>query len=145
MSAPDITLEFDLNFTPGRRGSKRATTAKRTETVGPGTVPRITKMMALAVKLDEQVRKGELKDFAEIARVGHITRARVTQFMNFLHLAPDIQLEILKLPRTLRGRDPITERDIRPIAAVFDWRKQRRLWKELCVLRGGASIGETSR
>jgi len=70
-------------------------------------------------------------DYAEIARLGHVTRARVTQIMNLLHLAPDIQEEILFLPRTERGRDPIRERHVRPIAAELDWRKQRKMWGEV--------------
>jgi hypothetical protein len=77
------------------------------------------------------IRDGEVTDYADIARLGHVTRARVTQIMNLLHLAPDIQEAILHLPRTEQGRDPITERDLRPIAAVIDWRKQRRMWDEL--------------
>lgn len=51
--------------------------------------------------------------------------------MNLRHLAPDIQEELLFLPLIERGRDSITERHLRPIAAVPDWRKQRRLWEEL--------------
>lgn len=51
---------------------------------------------------------------AGLARLGHVTRARVTQIMNLLNLAPDIQEEILFLPRTLKGRDPIRERHLRP-------------------------------
>jgi len=46
-------------------------------------------------------------------------------------LAPDIEEEILFLPRTLAGRVPIRERHIRPITTALDWRKQRRLWKQL--------------
>jgi hypothetical protein len=66
----------------------------------------------------------------EIFRVS-FKRARVTQIMNLLNLAPDIQEEILFLPRTERGRDPIRERHIRPLAAILDWRKQRNLWREV--------------
>ena len=51
--------------------------------------------------------------------------------MNLLSLAPDIQEAIPFLPRTLKGRDPIRERHLRPIAAEPDGRKQRRLWKGL--------------
>jgi len=68
---------------------------------------------------------------ANIARLGLITRARTTQIMNLLNLAPDIQEEILFLPRTLQGYDPISERDLRPIAAVMDWGKQRQMWQKL--------------
>lgn len=58
------------------------------------------------------------------------TRARLTQIMNLLNLAPDIQEEALFLPPTERGRDAISERDCRPIAAEWDWRKQRRMWRQ---------------
>ena len=49
--------------------------------------------------------------------------------MNLLQLAPEIQEALLFLPRTVKGRDPIREHHVRPIAATLDWRKQRRLWK----------------
>jgi hypothetical protein len=49
--------------------------------------------------------------------------------MNLLCLAPDLQEEILFLPPCERGHDLVTERDLRPIAAVADWRKQRRMWR----------------
>ena len=87
--------------------------------------------MALAIRFDRLIKHGEITDQAEIARLGHVSRARVTQVMDLLLLAPDIQEEILFLPRTQSGRDPIREIMIRPIAAVLDWRKQRRMWKQL--------------
>ena len=71
----------------------------------------------------------EISDYAAIARLGHVSRARVTQIMNLLQLAPDIQEWLLFLPRTVKGRDPIREHHIRPIAAELEWRKQRRLWQ----------------
>jgi hypothetical protein len=55
----------------------------------------------------------------------------VTQIMNLLHLAPDIQEEILFLPRTRTGRDALILVQLQAIAQVLDWRKQRVLWREL--------------
>ena len=52
----------------------------------------------------------------------------MTQIMNLLLLAPDIQEDILFLPRTKQGRDPIRERHLRPIVTILDWRKQRKMW-----------------
>ena len=57
-----------------------------------------------------------------------MSRARITQIMNLNLLAPDIQEEILFLPRVERGRDPIREHAVRAIAAVPEWGKQRRMW-----------------
>lgn len=97
----------------------------------PGRVPRVAKLMALALRFDRLVRSGEVRDFAEIARLGHVTRARVTQIMNLLNLAPDIQEELLFLPRVDEGCDPLTEQNLRPVTARMDWREQRALWRGL--------------
>lgn len=137
MSGPtpgSVTVEFDVHFATSRRGQKRVLVGKQPSepNVPAGRLPRISRLMALAVRFDQLIRDGEIADYAEIARLGHVTRARVTQIMNLLHLGPDIQEAILDLPRVEHGRDPITERDLRPIAAVIDWRRQRRLWRELC-------------
>jgi hypothetical protein len=43
----------------------------------------------------------------------------------------DIQEALLFLPLTQRGRDPLLLADLQPIAATLDWRKQRRLWRQL--------------
>ena len=64
---------------------------------------------------DRLLDRGAVKSLAEIARLGHVTRARVTQIMNPLLLAPDIQEEILFLPPTTAGRDSITEREARHV------------------------------
>ena len=72
-----------------------------------------------------------MDDYAQIARLGHVTRARLTQITNLRLLAPDIQEEILFLPRVYQGRDPITERDLRPLVAELDWATQRRTWRRL--------------
>lgn len=125
-------VEFQVHFATSRRGKKRAVVGERppSAAVAAGRLPRITRLMALAIRFEQLIRDGEVRDFADIARLGQVTRARVTQIMNLLHLAPDIQEEILSLPRIESGGDPFTERELRPIAAVPDWRKQRVAWAD---------------
>jgi hypothetical protein len=96
-----------------------------------GRVPRVARLMALAIRFDQLIRDGVVADQAELARLGRVTRARLTQIMNLLQLAPDLQEAILFLPATPRGRDAIAERQIRPIAAMSSWSKQRKMW--LCA------------
>ncbi len=91
--------------------------------------------LAPAHRLERLVRTGEVRDYAELARLGHVTRARVSQVMALLLLAPDIQEQILFLPRTERGRDPVILHDLLPITATADWRRQRRQWD---CFRGGS-------
>jgi hypothetical protein len=85
--------------------------------------------MALALRFEQLLCEGHITSYAELARLGHVTQARISQIMGLLHLAPDIQEAILFLPRTERGRDPIILRDLQPIAAVLDWQRQRKLWE----------------
>jgi hypothetical protein len=86
--------------------------------------------MALALRLDELVRSGQIRTYSELAALGQVTRARVCQILNLLYLAPDLQEALLFLPPTLRGRDPIILADLMPLAATLDWRKQRHLWRQ---------------
>ncbi|NIA16123.1 MAG: hypothetical protein GWP08_18840 [Nitrospiraceae bacterium] len=107
----------------------------------PGRVPRVTKLMALAIRFEHLLASGAVRDQTELAELGHVTRARVTQIMNLLHLAPDIQEAILHLPRVTEGRAPIAERHLRAIAAEVDWQKQRRKWMQT---RGRATQREAN-
>jgi hypothetical protein len=87
--------------------------------------------MALALRLDDRLRRGDIASYGEVAELGHVSRARVSQIMNLLNLAPDIQEAILFLPRTVRGRDPLILRTLQPLASTIDWRRQRMLWEQL--------------
>ena len=89
-----------------------------------------------ALRFDEYLRTGQVANHTALAELGHVSRARISQIMNLLHLAPDIQEAILLLPRTLGGRDPIHLRQLQPIAAILDWQKQRLRWRSL-----GAVVG----
>lgn len=129
----DLTIESSFQFIRSQRGRKRLETPTELPTadITAGRVPRIARLMALAIHFDRLLREGKIRDFADLARLGHITRARATQIMNLLMLAPDIQEQILFLPPIESGRDPIKEWQVRPIAAMSDWRKQRQMWREL--------------
>jgi hypothetical protein len=98
-----------------------------------GRVPKVARLMALAIRFDGMLARGHVKDYAELARLGHVTRARLTQVMNLLNLAPDIQEQILFLPPTVNGRDPVKEWMVRPVAAATRWADQRRKWRALSV------------
>ena len=123
-----FTRKFQVELSQRGRKHLRESEAKRD--VGH-RVPRVAKLMALAIRFEGLVRDGVVADYAELARLGKVTRARVTQISNLLNLAPDIIEAILFLPAVERGKDPITERDLRPIVAVADWKKQRRMWRHL--------------
>ncbi len=96
-----------------------------------GRIPRVARILALAHKIDAKIRAGEFRDLADAARAVDVTRARMTQIMNLLLLAPEIQEEILDLPPVTNGRDPVSERALRRMVAEPEWKKQYELWKEI--------------
>jgi hypothetical protein len=90
------------------------------------TIPRITRLMALAIKFQDMVDQGEVADYAAIARLGYVTRARLTQIMNLLLLAPEIQEAILFQTEAPQGRSA-GERAWRTLTAEPNWKRQREL------------------
>src|SRR5258705_13051548 len=126
------TVQCAVHFERAARGRKRVERgAEQPSALPPGRVPRVARFLALALRLEAQLRQGLLKDNAEVASVGHVTRARVSQILSLVHLAPDIQEAILFLPRTQRGRDRVILSDVMPIAMELDWKRQRRGWRGL--------------
>lgn len=114
------------------------------EAAPEGRVPRVAKLMALAIRFEKLLRDGTVTNQSELAHLAQVTQPRMTQIMNLLHLAPDIQEEILFLPPVTEGRDPVTERDVRPTATKLTWSDQRAIWRNLTVrditrLRSGCS------
>lgn len=122
----DLTIVCPISMRRGRSGRGKLAASPPPAPCEPGTLPRVTRLMALAIKLGDDLNAGRIKDLADIARLGGITRARATQIMNLLCLAPDIQEAILSLPRTTKGRAPITERDLRDVASLPEWEDQRK-------------------
>ena len=127
-----IKVKEKLQFSRGNKGKRRIKKKPRKPVEVPaGRIPRISKLMALAIRYDGLLREGVVADQTELPRLAMVTQPRMTQIMNLLYLAPDIQEELLFLPLVTSGKDPVTERDLRPIVAEVDWGRQRRMWKEL--------------
>jgi hypothetical protein len=91
------------------------------------SIPRIARLMALAIRFEALVRDKKIRDYAELARVGGVTRARMTQIMKLLHLAPDLQEQLLFLPAI--GK--LNERNLRTVVRQFDWSRQRRMFYKI--------------
>jgi hypothetical protein len=98
-----------------------------------GRVPRVSRLMALAIKFQALVSQGVVRNYRELAAAGHVSRARLSYILLLANLAPSIQEALLFLPHTLRGRDRITEGQLRSIAVLTDWRKQSERFQALLL------------
>jgi hypothetical protein len=108
---------LNVEITIQRKGRPKAVL----EPLAP-RISRLTRLMALAIRFQDMVDRREVRDYAEIARLGYVTRARLSQIMNLLLLAPDIQEEVLGMEGQASRSTEVPERDMRrkdcPLAAT---------------------------
>ena len=119
-----MKIEYTLKF------RRRAPAFKTKPASEPQERPhRIARILALAHRLDELVRSGAVRDHRELAGLGHVSPARICQFMTLLHLAPAIQEYLLFL--TTAEKMPITEPVLRKIAREPRWDRQCAVFQSL--------------
>jgi hypothetical protein len=94
-------------------------------------ISRIARLMALAIRFEGLIRDEAFQNYAELAQLGSITRARMTQITKLLQLAPDLQEQILFLP-PLKG---LNERNLRAVVQQLDWSKQRPIFEKIIGTR----------
>ena len=105
---------------------KRAAAHQRAVVPAPERVPRVARLLALAHKFQGMLDRGEVASMADMARLGGVSRARITQIMDLLLLAPEIQEELL-FAAAGSLREPTR------VAREVQWGEQRLLWRELGV------------
>jgi hypothetical protein len=121
----EIRFSLRTKLRPANEG------AEQVPSLRVGRLPRITQVLALAMHLEDMIRRGEAKDYADLARLSCLCRERISQIVRLNYLAPDIQVELLYLAPTTSGRFPISETALRKIANILSWFEQRREWKAL--------------
>ena len=122
-----LVLECSIHLKSGRRGWKRIV-------IGPkpvqkqGRVPKISRYMALAIKLDRLIQEGKVAGYADLAKLAGVDCSRLSRIMNLRLLATEIQEKLLFLPEVVHGPDPITLKDVLPLVKEQDWARQRERW-----------------
>jgi hypothetical protein len=116
-------ITYALDFRAGKSSDRNPKQAEAAEF----SIPRIARLMALAIRFEGLLRAEAFQDYAELARLGRVTRARMTQIMKLLDLAPDIQEQILFLPNV----PGLNERNLRPIVRKISWDQQRRMFRKM--------------
>jgi hypothetical protein len=125
-----LTMSYDFHVMPQEKGRK-AMANGHTKPKPPGRIPRVAKLMALAIRFEKLIADGVVKNYADLARLGRVSRARLTQIQNLRLLAPDIQEALLFMPTIERGHDPMTIAELQSIALKPDWKQQWRMWQYL--------------
>ena len=90
----------------------------------------VIETLNLARRWQERIDKGQVKNAAQIASEECLSRARVSQIMAFLRLAPPI-LDYLDDMNHNEGRFNLNERSIRRIVGIKDQSQQIATFEEL--------------
>lgn len=90
-----------------------------------GRIPRVAKLMALAIRCDQLLRSGAVPDASALARLAKVSQPRMTQILNLTLLAPDIQERLLFLDPIEEGKPDVSEKELRQVCAEVDWGRQR--------------------
>jgi len=91
-------------------------------------VPRIARLMALAIRCEHLLHSRTVPDASALARLAHVTQPRMTQILNLTLLAPDLQDELLHLPPVEQGKPEISEKHLRKVCSTPNWGQQRARW-----------------
>jgi hypothetical protein len=129
-----IERSFHLGSQAGRRGGSRRVVREGPEpepptaAPTPGRIPRITKLMALAIRCEQLLRSGAVPDATALAHLAHVSQPRITHILNLTLLAPDIQEDLLDLPQHDTGKAAVNEKQVRKMTGMIDWQSQRVAW-----------------
>jgi len=118
-----LEYELPLPNRPGVRNRNREDNA--------GRLPRISRLMALAIEWERMLGEGLVQDHRTLASVSHVSVGRISQILSLTYLAPSIQERLLFLPLTQTGVDLVPERALRAITKIPDWDRQTKLFQDL--------------
>jgi len=124
-------IEYTVTLRRAVRRSRQRQANEAAETRLNPALPRITRLMALAIKLEDIMCGPQALERSDIAQLGRVSRSRITQILNLLLLAPDLQERLLFLTPASKGREPICEKKIRQLAYEYDWELQRARFERL--------------
>lgn len=110
-----MRFEFEIDLKPVRKIREK----KSTE-------PSLRKNLVMAYQIQKLLEQNKAKSQDQIARWMGFNRARISQIMNLLFLAPEIQTEIL-LSKYLE----IPEHQVRKIPLEANWLIQKQIWLAL--------------
>ncbi len=123
-----ITVHQKLSLTKTHRGRTRVEPRPVEELVKPtSSIPRISRLMALAIKYQGMLDRGEVTGVTELARLCHVTQPRMSQILNLNLLCPQIQEQLLFLPQRESGKPAIHEKALRSVCGSMDWQTQKNL------------------
>jgi hypothetical protein len=124
-----------MSLSVSGKGRKRLDACGDKTTEKPtGRIPRISRLMALAIKYQGMLDRGEVESITELAKLCHVTQPRMSQILSLNLLSPMIQERLLFLPMVESGKTEVHEKILRSVCAEMDWKiQQLRFAERICA------------
>ncbi|MFT7486633.1 MAG: hypothetical protein ACI9F9_002489, partial [Candidatus Paceibacteria bacterium] len=119
LNSPKLRVSFPVGKTIRPSELKRRTPNEVESGATSASISRAARMLALAHHVERLIETGELTGYSEAARDLGLTRARLTQVMSLLLLAPEVQGSLLM------GGLLTSERGLRVAVRESEWELQR--------------------
>lgn len=124
------SISLEVHIAPGRCGHKKIRTGKKPKHTTPNRLPRITKLMALAIKYEQLLDSGQIEGQDALARLAGMDRSSISRLLRLRLLSPRIQEQLLELPQTDKGREKISMRAVEALVRIHDWCEQEVRFKK---------------
>ncbi|WP_309400032.1 hypothetical protein [Cerasicoccus maritimus] len=128
------SVTLDIHLALGRCGHQRIRPGKKPKSAKPTRLPRVTRLMALAIKYGDMLDQGVVSNQEGLARLAGVDRSHVSRILRLRLLSPEIQEWLLNLPETTESRDPVTWEQLDELIRMPSWQSQRESLQQLGVV-----------
>ncbi|MBL6838094.1 MAG: hypothetical protein ISQ75_03345 [Puniceicoccaceae bacterium] len=119
------SISIDVHLKLGDCGHQLIRKGTKPRNAKPTRLPRITRLMALAIKYEQLIERGTIKNQTELANLAGVDRSHVSRILRLRLLAPKIQEALLNLPEAIEGADPILWKHVDPLTQIAFWEIQQ--------------------
>ena len=125
------SFSVEVHLSSGHCGHKQIHQGKKPKHAKPSRLPRITRLMALAIKYEQLLKSGEIYGQEALARLAGIDRSLISRILRLRLLSPRIQEQLLNLSEITKGREELGLTKLIPLTRIHSWSKQETAFAEL--------------
>lgn len=119
------SISIKIHQAIGANGHKVIRKGKKPKHAKPTRLPRITRLMALAIKYEHLLAKSIVENQFVLAELAGVDESQISAILRLRLFAPDIQEWLLSLPEQEENNDPVYWTDIRKLTRFDSWDDQR--------------------
>ncbi len=139
-----MSLKIDVHFLSGTSSHRILRKGKKPRHMKSSRLPRLTRLMALAIKYEAILDRGDVNGHQELADMAGVDRSYLSRILRLRLLSPYIQEWLTNLPENERGGNPLPWCELRKIASISSWETQADQLRQRCAEFNNHNQGENN-